>query len=233
LVALASLVAGVAATTSPVRADELEPETGTFAGFGPPEPYELLVRRAMFEEDTYRQCQFVVLPSFAAENAVYILEPKDAEPVVISRTLKRDLWASMMEELSKSCANGSFQLDVAAESFALSKLQTVTETHRAKLSRPIAETLNGVCRDVLLRVRYPKSQRFGADGTTYHMGHWIQGAFLAGTTWSPRSDTLPGAFVELGERLKAYAHAAPDERKQAEVRLIAQASQVRSRISSK
>ena len=53
--ACVSLVALAAVGTSEARAEELEPETGTFAGFGPPDPYELLVRRALFEDDTYRE----------------------------------------------------------------------------------------------------------------------------------------------------------------------------------
>lgn len=84
-----------------------------------------------------------------------------------------------------ACPKGSFSLDAAAESIALSKLRPAIETHRAELTPKAVETLDTVCRDVLLRVRYPKSPTSGADGTRYHMGHWISGAFLSGTTWSP------------------------------------------------
>ena len=152
---------------------------------------------------------------------------------MVSRSLKQDVWASMMTELGKSCPSGSFELDAAAESYALSKLRAITETHRAELSRSAAKILSGLCRDVHLRVHYPPSPRLGADGVRYHMGHWIPGAFLAGTTWSPKADTLPGRFVELGARLQAYAEAAPKDRGKAEVRLLAQAAQVRRQFASR
>lgn len=141
--AFAALVAVTALGSPGARAEELEPETGTFAGFGPPRPYELLVRRALFEDDTYRECQFVVLPSFAAEHAVYILMPKDAQPLVISRSLKQDLWASMMTELTKSCPSGSFELDPLAESYALSKVRATTASCRIRGTRQAAQGVRG------------------------------------------------------------------------------------------
>ena len=45
----------------------------------------------------------------------------------------------------------------------------------------------------------------GLDGESYHAGHWIQGEFLSGQTWSPEPGTIARDFVEMEGALKAYA----------------------------
>jgi len=223
----------VSMTSGPIaRGDDLEPETGTFGGYGPAEPYELLLRRALFEDDHYRLCQFVVMPSFAAESAVYILAPEKGSPVVVSRTLKQQLWASMMDEMMKACPNGSVRLDAISQSVALEKLRPTTETHRAALSPKAAAALGAACEDVLFRVRYSPKTTAGLDGTTYHAGHWIPGAFLSGTTWSPDAGTVARDFVDMGEQLKVYAESHPAKRAQLEADLIAKATHLRRRLAS-
>jgi hypothetical protein len=214
------------------RGDDLEPETGTFGGYGPTEPYELLLRRALFEDDHYRLCQFVVMPSFAAEFAVYILAPEKGPPVVVSRTLKQQLWSSMMDEMMKACPSGSVQLDAMSQSVALEKLRPMTETHRAELTPKAAAALGLACEGVLLRVRYSKNTSLGLDGTTYHAGHWIPGAFLSGTTWSPEAGTVAREFVDMGEQLKVYAESQPAKRAQVEADLIAKATHLTRRLGS-
>jgi hypothetical protein len=231
LTLLTTVIAFLVIPTERVQAQELEPETGTFADYGPPAPYDLILRRALLEDDHYRLCQFVVLPSFAPEYAVYFVETTEGPPIVISRTLKRQLWSSMMEQMAKAHPNGAITLDAITENSALDQLQTNVETKRAELSASTAATIGAVCRDVILRVRYKKSQTAGMDGTTYHVGHWISGAFLAGQTWSPANGSLPAEFVRLGEKLRAYAEAAPSDRSQAEAALLAQASLVKRIVS--
>lgn len=220
------LVALLVALSAPLRAQQLEPETGTFAGYGPPSPYDLFLRRALLEDDNYRLCQVVVLPSFAPEYAVYFIEPPDGPPVVISRTLKQQLWTSMMNEMTKSCPDGAISLDAMTQSVALEKVRETTETRKAELSAKSAAKIGAVCRDVLLRVRYRMSPVVGLDGTTYHVGHSTRGGFLSGQTWSPTPGSLPAEFVQLGEKLRAYAEAEPAARAQAEALLLAQASRV-------
>ena len=40
-------------------AGALEPETGVFGGSGAPDPYELVLRQTLLEDDKYRLCQLV------------------------------------------------------------------------------------------------------------------------------------------------------------------------------
>src|SRR4051794_9263211 len=86
-----SLAALVLSFGGPAASEGLEPEDGVFAGYGPPTPYELLVRQALLGDDRYRLCQMVYLPSFRQESAVYITHEEGKEFVVVSRTLKKQI----------------------------------------------------------------------------------------------------------------------------------------------
>ena len=216
----------VSLLTLPARSTDLEPETGVFAGYGPPEPYDLMLRRALLEDDSYRLCQFAVIPSFEPEWAVYIVESKPGPPTLVSRTLKRQMWSSMMTEMAKACSDGSISLDAMSQSIALEKLRSATHTQRVKLDTKMAAQLGSACQAALLRVRYPKTRTAGLDGTTYHLGHWIPGAFLSGTTWSPKPGTLARDYIDMGATLKSYAHADPSSRPKIRTRVLAAAARL-------
>src|SRR5688572_17723012 len=82
----------------------LEPEKGTYAGYGAPEPYELALRQALLGNDAYRLCQVLAVPSFSEEWAVYMLrgdEPGSGYSV-IARTMTRQLWSAMMHGIEKN-----------------------------------------------------------------------------------------------------------------------------------
>jgi len=62
------------------------------------------------------------------------------------------------------------------------------------------------------------------------MGHWSSGGLLAGKTTSPAPHSLPAEFVELGEKLRAYAEAKPAESARAKESLLMQAVRLRRRL---
>jgi hypothetical protein len=223
-------VVGYPSRTS--AAEYLEPEVGVFAGYVGPEPYELVLRRALLAGDYYRLCQLVTIPSFSQESAVYVVRGQDGSVNVVSRTLRVQLWTSMLKEMQKTAKNKAVSLDAVAQSLALEELRTAIDTHRVSLDTTTAEMVLGLCRDVLLLTQYPETPTAGADGTTYHAGHWIQGAFLGAHTWSPKTGTLAGDFVAMEVALQAYADSTPERRTRAKADLITKAQLLAARLKS-
>jgi hypothetical protein len=230
MVALAALVLSFA---RPAASEGLEPEEGVFAGYAPPTPYELLVRQALLGDDRYRLCQMVYLPSFRQESAVYIAHEKGKAFVVVSRTLKKQLWSQMLGEMEKaSPTKNSISLDSIYQSAALHKIRAAVDTRTATLDAEVATSVAETCRDVLLRVSYPKESTAGLDGTTYHAGHWIPGAFLSGKTWSPTKGTAAAEFVAMEMALQAYADSTTKERAALRLDLLEKAKRLKARVNS-
>jgi hypothetical protein len=135
----------------------LEPETGVFGGYGPPDPYDLTLRAALFENDNYRLCQLVTVPSFSEESAVYMVSQKDGGALVISRTLESQLWHDMMDALEKASNDPhSYSIGPESQAAVLKSLHPTAITHTALLDSQSAKILADTCEAVLLRVRYPE-----------------------------------------------------------------------------
>lgn len=230
VVAVAVLVLSVARSAA---SDGLEPEEGVFAGYGPPTPYELLVRQALLGDDRYRLCQMVYLPSFRQESAVYITHEEGRGFMVVSRTLKKQLWSQMLSEMEKaSPTKNSLSLDSIYQSAALQKIRAAVETRTASLDGEVATIATEACRDVLLRVTYPKEPTGGLDGTTYHAGHWIPGAFLSGKTWSPKKGTVAAEFVAMEMALQGYAESTTEKRATLRRDVFEKAKHLQARMTS-
>lgn len=227
------LTALVLSFAGPAASEDLEPEEGVFAGYGPPTPYELLVRQALLGDDRYRLCQMVYLPSFRQESAVYIAHQEGKGFVVISRTLKKQLWRQMLGEMEKaSPTKNSISLDSIYQSAALQKVRAAVDAKTASLDADAATIVTEACRDVLLRVSYPREVTEGLDGTTYHAGHWIPGAFLSGKTWSPTKGTVAADFVAMEIALQAYADSTTESRAALRSDLLEKAKSLEARVNA-
>ena len=93
---------------------------------------------------------------------------------------------------------------------------------RAPLDGKTAESLNQVWRRMLRTPRYPKEPGLGADGVDYHFSRFLPlidcgrpdplGGWEEGAIWSPDEESSCGQLVAIGERLKSYAQARPEDR---------------------
>jgi hypothetical protein len=93
---------------------------------------------------------------------------------------------------------------------------------RAPVDRDTAESLNQIWRRMLRTTRYPREPRLGADGVDYHFSRFLPlvdcgradplAGWEQGTIWSPDEASFCGELVAIGERLKAYAQARPEDR---------------------
>ncbi len=184
-------------------------------------------------DDNYRLCQMVYLPSFRQESAVYIVDENGKAFVVVSRTMKKELWTQMLGQMEKaSPTKNSISLDSIYQSAALRKIRAAVDTRTASLDAEVATIVTEACRSVLLRVSYPKESTAGLDGTTYHAGHWIPGAFLSGKTWSPKKGTVAAGFVAMEMALQAYADSATERRAALRLDLLEKAKRLKARVNA-
>jgi hypothetical protein len=167
-------------------ADGLRPEEGVFAGHDPPSAYDILLRQALLRDDGYRLCQMVYQQSFAETGAVYITQeldtyglPASETFVVISRTLKKQLWKRLineMERVNPLRTNSSW--DWIYQPATLRKIRAAVDTRTAILDTDAATNVGEACRDVLLQVSYQNYGPDGLDGTTTmpatDLGHFLQ-----------------------------------------------------------
>jgi hypothetical protein len=93
---------------------------------------------------------------------------------------------------------------------------------RAVLDREAAESLNKTWRAMLRTTRYPDEMGGGKDGVTYEFSRFVPrsesgpddppGGWEEGQTWSPDEDSPCGLLVAVGESLKSYTMARPEDR---------------------
>jgi hypothetical protein len=204
-------------------AQGLEPEDGMLAGGGNPgnDLYYGLIREALFGDQYRLLCGVAVIQSFSAERAVFMVRLDSGRFSVVSRKLKEHLANKAYESLRRE----EVLLRTESKAF-LQKLQVGVETATAELDADAGNALSEVCKQVLLKTRYPEVQEIRLDGVTYHVGHSIVGAFLSGKTWSPGPETLAGKFIAMEEALAAYAEVTAARRDAARSDLLAKAAVV-------
>jgi hypothetical protein len=120
------------------------------------------------------------------------------------------------------------------------KLDSLAKKARAPLDAETAEALNKTWRRMLRRTRYPAEPRIGADGVDYHFSRFLPlidrgrpdplAGWEEGTIWSPDDDSPCGAIVTLGERLKAYVQARPEDRDKVRAEIRAKVATLAARI---
>lgn len=146
--------------------------------------YYRKVAEALLEPDVPKRravISVVCLPSFDAEWALRLLGAEKRGYTLALSMAERQIWSS---QLTESVGVKRMEIALTAEWGAL---------------------LSEVWRKMLLRVRHPESNGCGLDGVTYHFAcRGAEVGFMAGKTWSPRSETAPGKLVALCHLLFRY-----------------------------
>jgi hypothetical protein len=149
---------------------------------------------------------------------------------VVSRRLNAQLWIVA----DRSTYQNVRRETTRSEPDAKALLEKVgVKTYTAELDEGAGNIVAEICRQVLLRTHSPVFPSGGPDGVTYHAGHWVPGAFLSGTTWSPQPDTLAGKFIAMEEALQSYAEATTAGRASARSDLLAKAAGVSAALREK
>ena len=234
--ALAEESARTAPTATPAPwgpSAELEPEVGLFAG-STPEPYRLALRRALLPETAFGSCQLLTLPALGSERVVYFSRAEDGSATVVSRRLRAPLWPRLIAELERRARAASYSLADDAQAAALKALSLDVDEVSARLDANTATLLSDLCRDVLLRVRYPAPPPLNAGRSSeesYHAAHWVPGMFLSGTTsWLARG-TVAEDFIGMEQALERYARAPIGLRAEHHARLLGFAESLRKRLT--
>jgi hypothetical protein len=203
--------------------DHLEPERGILNQAEWQWNYSLKLREVLLKDaGGYHLARMVCLPAFEPEWVVTVVR-QDGED--------RDAPQTYFVEY------------VAAEKklFPPNEAQGVkAKKSRAPLDRETAESLNKTWRRMLRMTRYPKEPRLGADGVDYHFSRYVplvdrgQSDPLAGwehgTIWTPDEESTCGELVAIGERLKAYATAQPEDRAKVSREIRERADKLASRL---
>lgn len=185
--------------------DHLEPEEGTLNQPQWRWNYAQRIREVLLKDAAdYHVARMVCLPSFEPEWVVTVVR----------------------EEAEDLDAPHSYYVEyVIAEKklFPPKDSQGVTgKKSRASLDRETAESLNRIWRRMLRTTRYPEEPRLGADGVDYRFSRFLAlldrgqpeplPGWEQGMIWTPDAESLCGELVAIGERLKAYVLARPEDR---------------------
>lgn len=212
---------------------ELEPEVGLFAG-GTPEPYRLALRQALVPSTAYGSCQLLTLPALGSERVVYFERAEDGSATVVSRRLRAPLWPRLIAEIERHARSASYSLSDDAQAVALKALTLDVDEVSATLDANTASLLSRLCRDVLLRVRYPAPppQNAGRSSeVSYHAAHWVPGMFLSGTTSWLGPGTVAEDFIGMEQALERYARAPIGLREPHRAALLGFAESLRKRMA--
>jgi len=226
------------ANTAPDATTDLGDFAPQRGGFGPgaADPYDRRLREVLFAEDERRICELVAIPSFDVESAVYVIEPEQGLPLVVSRRLDQQLWGLMMFQLEQQAGGGAvgkaISFEPVSQSKALAKIHASATAARAEIDRASVEVLAHACGTVLRRTHH-RADLGGHDGVTYHAAHWERGTTVAGRAHSPASGTISSDYVALGAALSAYATSALSRRPAVKAELVAQAERLITRASVK
>jgi hypothetical protein len=185
--------------------DHLEPEQGTLNQREFLRNYDQRLREVLLKDPgDWHVARMVCLPSFQPEWVVTVVRektPDDDAP----RTYHVEYVVADRKLFPPKDSEG-----VGAK------------TSRAPIDRETAEAVNRIWRRMLRMTRYPDEPGLGADGTDYHFSRFLPlvndgrpdppGGWEQGTIWSPDEDSPCGRLVAIGERLRDYATAKPEDR---------------------
>lgn len=207
----------------------LEPERGPFSddlGID----YEVAAGRLLLT-DSRRECQLVLLPSFAAEEAVYITRASDGTAQVVTARVKGQLWGELQSWLRKQSKGREVVESSASWRRALDALKIDVDRATAPISPAVADELRLTWHAALMDTRHADVERLGLDGTTYSFAQWERGfGYRSGRTWSPKSSHLTG-HIALGNALIALARSDVRDRPRREKELAAEARDVRALLN--
>lgn len=215
LVLTAHLIACLSASAQ----DHLEPEEGILNQADEQWAYATRLREVLLKDAaTYHLARMVCVPAFEREWVVTVVR-EDGEDFDAPHTYYVE-YVGAVEKL-----------------FRPRDLQSPkVKKSRAPLDRETAEALNRTWRRMLRATRYPGESGLGADGVYYHFSRFVPlvdrgrpdplAGWEQGRTWSPDEESLCGELVSIGEGLKLYAQARPEDRGKIRSELRAQSDRL-------
>lgn len=203
--------------------DHLEPEEGILNQRESQLEYAKRLREVLLKDAAgYHLARMVCLPAFEAEWIVTVV-----------RENGQDLDAPHSYYVEYVGAGKKLSPPTESQGIGVKK-------SRATLDPETAESLNKTWRRMLRRTRYPSEPRLGADGVSYHFSRFVplvdrgQPEALAGweqgTIWTPDGESVCGELVGIGERLKEYAQAKPEDRNRIRSEIRARVDKLRTEL---
>ncbi|MEO6786095.1 MAG: hypothetical protein ABI318_08175 [Chthoniobacteraceae bacterium] len=156
----------------------------------------------------------VVTPSFSGEYAVRLHGAKGDRKIETAEKLFLTYSAADKNIADSMPLNRQLEKDKRQQ-----KVKITEKT--VEFPKPLATRVMQLFERMIQQTSYGVDEE-GADGTTYEFGIWR----AYGETWSPRENTSPQLFVELGESLISYCKAAPADRPAGEKEIENKAAQL-------
>ena len=145
------------------------------------------------------KASLVCVPTFEPEWALLVVGERKAAFWVLFVEAQKSLWYSTNNWYS---AKGDPEIPSPPP----------VEIHRNELNPSLAGAVCDIWSRVLLQTRYPQEPLDGCDGVTYHFAYSGKGKLaMAGKTWSPEEETVPGKLVGLSHALRDYAKDAANQ----------------------
>ncbi len=208
--------------------DHLEPEDGILDMDEEDWDYTKRLRTILLKDaDYYHQARMVCLPSFAPEWVVSVVRHDEGLLTPDAQLTYFVEYAVAEKSLSGEGPFGDVKV----------------RKSRASIDRKTAETVQEVWRLMLRGVRYPDKDRDGLDGETYRFSRGVphldrgrpsplEGGFEHGQIWSPDDDSSTGELVAIGECLKKYALAKPEEKEKLRSEILAKSSRLKGKFDA-
>lgn len=187
--------------------DHLEPESGILNAPGSTWDFSKRLRDVLLKNAaSYHLARMVCIPSFETEWVVTVVR-EDGDDLDDPQTYFVE-YVGAESNLSQSKDSDNIKVKKA----------------RVALDPDTAEFLNTTWRRMLRRTHYSKQDRvgLGADGVGYHFSRFVplidrgrgdpHAGHEQGQTWSPEQDSPCGDLVAIGEGLRDFALAKPEDR---------------------
>jgi hypothetical protein len=206
--------------------DHLEPEEGSLSERDWHRDYVNKLSQVLLKDaPDYYVARMVCLPSFEPEWVV---------------TIDRECEGGFEDDHPHSyfveCAKAKKQIwnQKSIEKIEVSRV-------KAPLDRKTAEAVFEVWRRMLHATRYPpEGAGLGTDGEVYHFSRQLplfdkgrpdpRAGFEHGKIWSPDEDSPTGELVAIGEILKKYALARPEDRDKIQAEIRNKAEQLKAKL---
>lgn len=219
-----------------ISQSHLIPEEGMY-GARMFNPYWEAVGNRLIQNDKFRICQAVVLPSFSPEYAIYIKYDKDNPaniPIVVSLKFEKQLWAEMNKLLDSRTEKVRLHItEPDAQRYALSKIQSTVVRSAAPIETDLATLLENVWVNMLAQVRYPEKSSIGLDGVKYHFATFLyRKGYRSGQACSPPKGTVVYDLVNIVELLGKYPSVKEKDRKQISQNLQTMAGNLLDRMKN-
>jgi len=221
-----------------IPSPDLQPEEGFFGLSAFSYYYAAVSDRLLPDQQIFRKCQVVFLPSFEPESAVYISWDEKNEsdrPRVVATELEHQLWAELQKVIHREPSkDGYYSFAPEVQQRILPQIRSNVKKAEAEIDVQTAKILEHLWETMLSRIRYPDIKVLGLDGENYHFANGVKGrGYRVGKVWSPEKGTPSYELIEIAKSLKDYPRLSEKGRVESSKSMSKRAERLLAQLRSK